>query len=317
MCGTAAPGCTTFLKTIIYFLTALKTKFGLKTIAITLGDVAGIGPEIVRKALRSSRLSPHFRYHVLLEDQAPKVPRGKPFRAAARFAMDSLEAGVAGCLRGDYAALVTAPVNKAALHAAGFRFPGQTEWLAHRTGARHHAMMLIGGGLRVTLVTTHVPLRRVSRLLTRKGIIEKIALTAQALMNFGIRRPRILVAGLNPHSGSASEEDREESEIIVPAARNARRRLKIAIEGPFSPDHVFWLARHTGADAVVCMYHDQGLIPLKMLAFDRGVNFTLGLPIIRAAPDHGTAYDIAGKNRASPDSMIEAINLAVKLAARP
>ena len=285
----------------------------MKNIAITLGDVGGISPEIVRKALRLRSLPKGFRYHVLLEDRIPRVPSGKSSRAAARFALDSLEAGVAGCLNGDYAALVTAPVNKAALHSIGFRFPGQTEWLAHRTGAQRHAMMLVGGGLRVTLVTTHVPLRKVSLLLTRKAIGEKVDLTHRALLRFGIRHPRILVAGLNPHAGSAAEQGREEREMIVPAVRAAQKRLKGVVEGPFSPDHVFWLALHGKADAVVCMYHDQGLIPLKMLAFDKGVNLTLGLPIIRTAPDHGTAYDIAGKNRACPKSMIEAINLAAKL----
>lgn len=288
----------------------------MKTIAITLGDPAGIGPEIVRKALKSHALVASYRYHVLFSNQIPPCAIGKSSRTAARFALDSLEAGVAGCLNGDYAALVTAPVNKAALHSIGFQFPGQTEWLAHRTGARRYAMMLVGGGLRVTLVTTHVPLRKVSSLLTRKEIGEKIDLTHCALLRFGIRRPRILVAGLNPHAGSAPEQGREEREIIVPAVRGAQKRLKGVVEGPFSPDHVFWLALHGKMDAVVCMYHDQGLIPLKMLAFDKGVNLTLGLPIIRTAPDHGTAYDIAGKNRACPNSMIEAINLAAKLAKR-
>ena len=276
---------------------------------------------MVRRALRSRKLSLRYNYHVLLEEQVPQAPIGKPSQAAARFALDSLEAGVDGCLRGDYAALVTAPVNKAALHRVGFRFPGQTEWLAHRTGARQHAMMLVGGGLRVTLVTTHVPLRQVSSLLTRQAVGEKIDLTYHALRDFGIRRPRILVAGLNPHAGAVAERGREEIEIIAPAVRAAQKRLKTAaiVEGPFSPDHVFWLAHHIPEAqdaAVVCMYHDQGLIPLKMLAFDRGVNLTLGLPIIRASPDHGTAYDIAGKNCASSGSMIEAIKLAAKLAAK-
>ena len=316
--------------------------FSLQTIAITLGDVAGIGPEIVRKALRSGKLDRHFHYEILLADCAPKVTLGKLSKKAARFALESLEVGVAGCLQDHYVALVTAPVSKIGLKQVGFRFSGQTEWLAYRTKTKKFAMFLIGGNLRVALVTTHIPLRKVSLLLTRKSVRDTIELTYRWLLNFGIRRPRILVAGLNPHAGVASEEGREEIEIIRPAVREAQRRLTWIfhnsmsrgtacraptrydekcslgkeITGPHSPDVVFWKAYHGEADAVVCMYHDQGLIPLKMLAFDCGVNLTLGLPIIRTSPDHGTAYDIVGKNKANPQSMIEAINLATQLSVR-
>jgi 4-hydroxythreonine-4-phosphate dehydrogenase len=286
----------------------------LKTIALTLGDPAGIGPEIVRKALRSGQLPRGFRYEVVLADRMPSVKPGHPSKAGARFAMDSLEAGVAGCLRGDYAALVTAPVNKAVLHSVGFRFPGQTEWLAHRTKTRRYAMMLAGGNLRVTLATRHVPIRRVSACLTRAEIELDIELTFEAMRKFGIRKPRIMVAGLNPHSGANAERDREEKRIIVPAVQRMRRKYGAGIVGPVSPDYVFWAVQQGEADAVVCMYHDQGLIPLKMLAFDRGVNVTLGLPIIRTSPDHGTAYNIAGKNKASASSMVEAIRLAARFA---
>jgi len=286
----------------------------MKTIAITLGDVAGIGPEVVRKALRSGKLDRRFRYHVLFQDEMPRVKRGRLSREAARFARRSLEAGVAGCLGGDFAALVTAPVSKAGLKLAGFPFPGQTEFLAHRTRTRRFAMMLTGGGLRVTLATIHVPVRKVSGLLSRVLILEKIELTHAMLKRLGIRKPRIAVAGLNPHGGVAEEQGGEERRIILPAVRAAVKKFGKSITGPHSPDHVFWLAKRGGTDAVVCMYHDQGLIPLKMLAFDSGVNVTLGLPIIRTSPDHGTAYDIAGKNRANPQSMIEAIRLAARLA---
>ncbi|MDD2710197.1 MAG: 4-hydroxythreonine-4-phosphate dehydrogenase PdxA [Verrucomicrobiae bacterium] len=286
----------------------------MKTIALTLGDTAGIGPEIVKKALRSRDLPWGFHYEILLADRAPRVRAGHPSLVSARFAMESLEAGVAGCLRGGYAALVTSPVNKASLHAAGFRFPGQTEWLAHATGARRYAMMLIGGNLRVTLVTRHVPIREISRLLTRKEIGGQIDLTWEGLKRFGICKPRIMVAGLNPHSGANAEAGREEKQIIQPAVAAARRRHGNGICGPVSPDHAFWAANQKQADAVVCMYHDQGLIPLKMLAFDRGVNLTLGLPIIRTSPDHGTAYDIAGRGKACPQSLIEAIKTAARLA---
>ncbi len=286
-------------------------------IAITLGDVAGIGPEVVRKALRSGKLDRRFHYEVILGERAPRVTPGNVSRTAALFALESLEAATDGCLRGDYAALVTGPVHKAGLKLAGFHFPGQTEWLAHRTCTRRFAMMLTGGNLRVTLVTTHLPLRLVSGQLTRARVRDTIGLTHEWLLKFGIRKPRILVAALNPHGGVPAEEGREERTIIRPAVHDAQERWGGGIDGPFSPDHVFWMAHHGKADAVVCMYHDQGLIPLKMLAFEKGVNLTLGLPIIRTSPDHGTAYDIAGKNKANPESMIEAINLAAKLATRP
>jgi 4-phospho-D-threonate 3-dehydrogenase / 4-phospho-D-erythronate 3-dehydrogenase len=288
----------------------------MRTIAITLGDVAGIGPEVVRKALRSSKLNRKFRYEVVLEDEAPRVALGKLSKTAGHFAWDALEAGVGGCLDGTYAALVTGPVSKAGLKLAGFKHPGQTEWLAHRTSTRKFAMMLVGGSLRVSLVTTHMPLRQVSRALTRHGILETIQLTHEWLKKLGIRKPRILVAALNPHGGVASEQGTEEKKIILPAVMQAQKRFGSGIQGPYSPDHVFWLAHRGRADAVVCMYHDQGLIPLKMLSFEFGVNLTLGLPIVRTSPDHGTGYDIAGKNRANPQSMIEAINLAAQLCLR-
>ena len=268
---------------------------------------------MVRKALRSRVLNPHFRYEILLADHAPRVAPGRISKTAAGFALDSLKAGVAGCLRGYYAALVTAPVNKAGLQQTGFRFPGQTEWLAHQTGARKFTMLLVSDRLRVALATIHAPVRHVASLLSRAAIRNTIELTHHWLLKFGIRRPRILVAALNPHGGVAGEQGIEEIKIIAPAVRQARKCWGSGITGPYSPDYIFWLAYQGRADAVVCMYHDQGLIPLKMLAFDRGVNVTLGLPIIRTSPDHGTAYDIAGENKASARSMIEAINLAARL----
>ncbi|MCC7517702.1 MAG: 4-hydroxythreonine-4-phosphate dehydrogenase PdxA [Verrucomicrobiae bacterium] len=287
-----------------------------RTIAITLGDPAGIGPEVVRKALRSGRLDRRFRYEVVLAAAAPRVVLGRPSRKGAQFALRALEAGVAGCLEGRYAALVTGPVNKAALRAVGFRAPGQTEWLAARTGTKKFAMMLVGGPLRVTLATIHVPLRKAPSLLTRQGILDAILLTHAGLRRFGIRNPRIAVAALNPHGGAAGEEGLEERRIIAPAVHAARRQLGSRITGPHTPDAVFrdaWIGK---VEAIVAMYHDQGLVPLKMVAFERGVNLTLGLPILRTSPDHGTAYALAGKHRADPRSMIEALRLAAKLAAR-
>jgi 4-hydroxythreonine-4-phosphate dehydrogenase len=287
-----------------------------RTIAITLGDPAGIGPEIVRKALRSRKLDRRFRYEVVLRGEVPRVAPGKPSREGARFALRALEAGAAGCLDGRYAALVTGPVNKAALKAVGFRFPGQTEWLAARTGTRKFAMMLVGGPLRVTLATIHEPIRKVPALLTRRGVLDAILLTHRGLRRFGVKRPRIAVAALNPHGGAPGEEGAEERRAIAPAVRDARRLLGAGVTGPHTPDAVFREAWEGRVDAVVCMYHDQGLVPLKMVAFDRGVNLTLGLPIVRTSPDHGTAYALAGKGRADPGSLVEALRVAARLAAR-
>jgi 4-hydroxythreonine-4-phosphate dehydrogenase len=284
----------------------------LKTIAITLGDIGGIGPEVVRKALLSPRLSRQFQYEIIGSHSLPKIPLGKPSQKAARFALQSLETAVAGCLSGKYAALITGPVHKASLQESGFRFPGQTEWLAHRTKTEKFAMMLVGGPLRVSLVTTHVPIRKVSSLLQKSSIESTIELTYQWLVRGGVTRPQILISALNPHGGVPQEQGTEEKNIIIPAIRKSQNKWGPSITGPYSPDHIFRLAYEGKADAVVCMYHDQGLIPLKMIAFDQGVNVTLGIPFVRTSPDHGTAFDIAGKNKANPGSMIEAIRLACK-----
>jgi 4-hydroxythreonine-4-phosphate dehydrogenase len=286
------------------------------TIAITLGDVAGIGPEVVRKALRSGKLNSRFQYEVILKKEAPAVKMGGHSAEASRFALKSLETAVDGCLKGAYAAIVTAPVSKSGLKEVGFLHPGQTEWLAWRTGTKEFAMMLVGGALRVSLVTIHEPIRKVSSLLTVEGIARTIRLTYDWLLQFGIRSPRVAVAALNPHGGVREEQGIEEEKYILPAVKKMRRSLGKGITGPHSPDAVFRGALKGSYDAVVCMYHDQGLIPLKMLSFDKGVNLTLGLPLIRTSPDHGTAYDIAGRGIACPESMIEAINLAAILASR-
>ncbi|MDX2225644.1 MAG: 4-hydroxythreonine-4-phosphate dehydrogenase PdxA [Verrucomicrobiae bacterium] len=283
-------------------------------IGITLGDVAGIGPEVIAKALQSGKLDGRFEYRVLFGNLAPAIAPGRVSRRAAHFALECLERGVALALQGSLAALVTGPVNKSGLKMTGFSFPGQTEFLAHLTRTKKFAMMLVGGKLRVSLVTTHVPLREVPSRLTQAGIADTILLTSHYCRQAGIQKPRIAVAGLNPHAG---EIGTEEKSLILPALQKARRRLRSlpsVLSGPHSPDTVFYQALQGAYDAVVCMYHDQGLIPLKMLSFDTGVNVTLGLPIIRTSPDHGTAYDIAGKNRANPESMIAALNLAAQLA---
>jgi 4-hydroxythreonine-4-phosphate dehydrogenase len=211
------------------------------------------------------------------------------------------------------AALATAPITKELLHRAGYPFVGQTELLAHLSRTKRFAMMLAGGPLRVALVTTHAPLREVAKLITARKIIEVVELSHEICRRFGIKRPRIAVAGLNPHAGEGGLLGDEEGRIIAPAVKRAKRH-GIVVSGPHSADTLFYRAAHGQFDAVVAMYHDQGLAPLKLIAFDNGVNLTLGLPFVRTSPDHGTAPDIAGKGIARPDGMIAAINMAARLA---
>jgi len=217
------------------------------------------------------------------------------------------------CLRGELAGVVTAPLAKSLLHEAGQPFPGQTELLAHLARTRRFAMMLVGGPLRVALVTTHASLREVPDLITARRIATVTELAHAACRRFGIRSPRIGVAALNPHGGEGGLFGDEEQRLIGPAVKRLARRLP-GVSGPWPADTLFHKHYQGEFDAVVCLYHDQGLAPLKMIAFDTGVNLTLGLPFVRTSPDHGTAADIAGRNRARPASMIAAINLAAQLA---
>lgn len=287
-----------------------------KIIGITLGDAAGIGPEIVRAALASGKLDAGFSYRVI--GAAPACELGEPTQATALAAFASLEDAVKQAVAGELAAVVTAPVSKARMHEVGFHFPGQTEFFAERCDAKNFAMCLTGGALTVALVTAHLPLREVAAALTRSEIVRVGQLLAEFLALRLGRAPRVAVAGLNPHAGESGDLGREEIEIIAPAVDELNHR-KSSIEnrkftGPFSPDTIFHRAAQGEFDGVLCMYHDQGLIPLKLHAFDEGVNVTLGLPFPRTSPDHGTAFEIAGKNIARPDSMIAAINLAAELA---
>jgi 4-hydroxythreonine-4-phosphate dehydrogenase len=215
-------------------------------------------------------------------------------------------------LSGKADAMATAPVSKEALRMAGFPWPGHTEMLAELTGTAEYAMMLMGGPLRVILVTIHEALRDVPSLVTRESVLKTLRLAVRAGRMLSIERPRLAVAGLNPHAGEAGLFGEEEAQSIIPAMEEARAE-GIPAEGPFPPDTVFWRASRGEFDIVVSMYHDQGLIPLKLLAFDTGVNVTVGLPVIRTSPDHGTAYDIAWKGRAEPSSMVEAVKTAVNL----
>jgi 4-hydroxythreonine-4-phosphate dehydrogenase len=285
-------------------------------IGITLGDQAGIGPEIVRAALDSGRLPPDAEYSIL--GQTANCSLGHPTPKTARAAWEALEEAARLALSGDLAAVVTGPINKASMYKIGFEFPGQTEFFAARAGVDNFAMLLTGGQLTVALVTVHLPVRDVAPALQKDEIVRVGTLLCEFLRRRGIAAPRIAVAGLNPHAGESGAFGREENEIIVPAVeslQSAIGNVKSAnIAGPFSPDTIFYHAANGEWDAVLCMYHDQGLIPLKLHAFHEGVNVTLGLPFPRTSPDHGTAFEIAGKNIARPDSMIAAINLAVELA---
>jgi 4-hydroxythreonine-4-phosphate dehydrogenase len=208
--------------------------------------------------------------------------------------------------------IVTAPISKEALALAGFPWPGHTEMLAEFTGTKEYAMMLVGAPLRVILVTIHTALKNVPALITTERVLGTILLAEKACAMLGMKEPRIAVAGLNPHAGESGVLGSEEMQEIIPAIMQAKER-GIAVQGPYPPDVVFHKAYKGDVDMVVCMYHDQGLIPLKMLFFDKGVNVTVGLPIIRTSPDHGTAYDIAWKGSADPSSMREAIHMALRL----
>jgi 4-hydroxythreonine-4-phosphate dehydrogenase len=310
-------------------------------IGITIGDINGIGPEIVLKALRDVRWPAHVRFtlhgsEAVLRRLAPRlglatIPAdiqdallgtplslrtGRVDARAGAAAAAWIRAGACACLHGRHDALVTAPISKEALHAAGLNIPGHTEMLAGLSGAKRFAMMLIGGPLRVVIATRHLPLRSVPNALTPALLREQIEITLESLPWAGCRKARVAVCGLNPHAGEGGVLGHEEARIIAPVVQAFRRRGR-RVTGPLSADTVFHRAAEGDFDAVVAMYHDQGLAPLKLLAFRTGVNVTLGLPFVRTSPDHGTAFDLAGRNRADPSSMIEAIRQAVFLAGRP
>jgi len=321
----------------------------IPAVAITLGDPAGIGPEIVVKALTSperptcrplvcgspvevrraiERLGVDVAVMVQetppatepftgtlychpagIEDGAPVTP-GQASAVAGRQAVAAVETATALCLAGEADALVTAPIHKRAIHLAGVAYPGHTEMLAALTGSDEVAMMLVGGPLRVSLVTIHEPLAAVASLITAERISSVTRLTHRWLVDAGMVAPRIAVCGLNPHAGEEGDIGHEESQIIAPALA-ALRAAGIAVSGPFPADTLFHSAYRGDYDAVIAMYHDQGLTPLKMIAFDEGVNVTLGLPFPRTSPDHGTAFSIAGQGIARPDSFLAALRLAV------
>jgi 4-phospho-D-threonate 3-dehydrogenase / 4-phospho-D-erythronate 3-dehydrogenase len=324
-------------------------------IGISLGDITGIGPEVTLKAMsvearsgdtrylligdaeHARRLNQQFGLDLPLQPYAGKDEPGRIFLynplpeslptglidgspAAAHAAVTWLKEGAQRCLRRELDALVTAPVNKEAIVRAGEAFVGQTELLSQLAGTERTAMMLLGQDdrsrwLRVALATTHLPLKLISEHLTRAKVETVIELAAQACHDLGLPRARVAVCGLNPHAGEGGQMGTEEQTTIGPAVLAAQRR-KLDVVGPLSADALFYYAYKGDYDVVVAMYHDQGLAPLKMVAFEQGVNWTLGLPFIRTSPDHGTAYDIAGQGKASPSSMLAAIRLAKQLASR-
>jgi 4-hydroxythreonine-4-phosphate dehydrogenase len=323
-------------------------------VAITVGDYNGIGPEVSLKALAAPRvrnlctpvlvgpaevfervasrlsLGMHFRPFrsgaeeksgaVAILEPDGKIPvRMSPGRLSAHAgaaAGAAISASVSLVLGGEARALVTAPVSKQALHLAGIHAPGQTELLQRLTRAPRVAMMLVSGQLRVGLVTIHTPLRRVPRELTAALLSERVTVIHSALRtDWGIRSPRIALLALNPHAGEGGDCGDEEQRVIIPVIASLRDR-GMRLQGPFPADAFFARYGPGTFDAVVAMYHDQGLIPLKMSAHGKAVNVSVGLPIVRTSPDHGTAFDIAGRSVADPSSMIEAICTAVMIASR-
>lgn len=324
-------------------------------LGITMGDPCGIGPEIVLRALRSRRARSAARFlvfgsaailervasalrirtpRILAVDSAQAVgdrsgpfllehgecPRrlallGKATARGGRAAVGWIERAVQCAGEDIIDGIVTAPINKEAVLKAGYKWPGHTELLAAKTGARKPVMMMVGDDLRVALVTTHAAVADLPKLITRRNVLETLRITHRDLKRyFGLRRPRLTVCGLNPHAGEAGRFGQEEARAILPAVRRARAE-GIACEGPLPADVVFTRRHMKQYDAAVAMYHDQANIPVKLLAFERGVNVTLGLPIIRTSPDHGTAFDIVRRGVADPGSMVAAIVLGAHMAA--
>ena len=320
-------------------------------ISITMGDPAGIGPEIVVKALKSPEILKNcapviFGSYAIISQMAKKYAKnlkiekiesldkikkskinffdcastnpkqikiGKINLASAKMAIDSVVSCVDACLDKKIDAMVTAPLSKKGLQLAGYNYPGHTEFLADYTKAQSYAMMFVADQLKVVLVTTHLPLKEVSRRISLKLILEKIKLADTSLKSlFKIRKPKIGVCALNPHAGENGIFGDEESKIIIPAINSARKN-KIEVFGPFPSDSIFSPEISGKFDCVLAMYHDQGLIPLKLSGIGNSVNLTLGLPFVRTSPDHGTALDIAGKGMANPNGMVSAIELAIAL----
>jgi 4-hydroxythreonine-4-phosphate dehydrogenase len=286
----------------------------LPRIGITCGDPAGIGPEIAARAAEDPRVLEVCAPVVYGPSPDARFAIGQLSAAAGRAAYDTLVRAVGDALDGRVDAIATAPVSKEAFAAAGLPWKGHTDLLGHLTASPFVAMMFDSPSLRVVLATVHVALREVPALLTPDRLAKTIDLAARELPRFGVAAPRLALAGLNPHAGEHGLMGREDDDVLAPAVAAARAR-GIEIRGPLPGDTVFLRASRGEFDAVIACYHDQGLIPVKLLAFGQSVNVTLGLPIIRTSVDHGTAFDIAGQGRADHGSMVEAVRLAARLAA--
>jgi len=282
-------------------------------VAITVGDPAGIGPEVARKAASSPAVLAVCEPVIYAPPEKPLFAPGVLSAAAGQAAYEVIVRAVDDARRGEVDAIATGPVNKEAFKLAGLPWRGHTDLLAHLTGAGHVAMMFHSDKLRVVLATVHVALAEVPRLLTKSLMERTIALTAIELPRFDKVHPRIAVAGLNPHAGEHGLFGREDIDMIAPAVEACRAR-GVDVTGPIPADTIFVRASRGEFDVVVACYHDQGLIPVKLLAFGQAVNVTLGLPIVRTSVDHGTAFDIAGQGIANPESMISAVLLAARLA---
>ncbi len=284
----------------------------LRRAAALFGFDAGVEPGGKETLLRLGERSLAVRGVSALQVEALRW--GRPDVEVGRAMAAYVEAALADCLADEAAGMVTCPINKAAINAAGIRFPGHTELLAERCGVEKVVMMLAGERLRVCLVTTHLAYREVPQRLSVDEILATLRITDRDLRaRFGLERPHLAVAALNPHAGEQGLFGDEEARLIAPAVEAARAD-GIEVSGPHPPDTLFHFAAEGFCDAVICMYHDQGLIPLKLLHFDDGVNVTLGLPIVRTSVDHGTAYDIAGTGKASPASLVAAVRLAERMA---
>ena len=282
-------------------------------VAITAGDPAGIGPEIAARAAADPSVLDVCEPIIYGASNGQTFAPGQLSADAGRSAYDAIVRAVDDAQQKKMDAISTAPINKEALRLAGLPWNGHTDLLAHLTGARDVAMMFYSDALRVVLATVHIALADVPRALTKASLEATIDLTARELPRFGIAKARIAVAGLNPHAGEHGLFGREEETIMTPAIEACRAR-GIDVAGPFPADTIFVRARRGEFDVVVACYHDQGLIPVKLVTFGQAVNVTLGLPIVRTSVDHGTAFDIAGKGVASPESMISAVLLAARLA---
>ncbi len=321
-------------------------------IGISIGDVNGIGPEVVIKTLSDSRITDfctpvifgsqnvlnyhrktlktgHFNLHLLKTAEKfksgqvnlvdalngeVKIQLGAIDSEAGKAAYESLKSACDALENKAIDALVTAPIHKASIQSEDFKFPGHTEYLSHRFGKKEGLMILTGERCRVALATGHVPVNQVSAHLNQEMLVEKLRVLNHSLIqDFGIRKPRIALMGLNPHAGDGGLIGNEENSILLPAMETAKEK-GVLVFGPYPADGFWGRGMGMKFDAVLAMYHDQGLIPFKTLESDKGVNFTAGLPVIRTSPDHGTGFDIAGQNQASPDSFRQALFLAIDIA---